>query len=56
MLNFLKSKYSDIKPFLIQCTDYDLDYGTECLHLAQKYMKSKVRLIEGPVNLWKVGY
>ena len=38
----------------LQCTDYDLDYGTECLHLAQKYMGSKVRLIEGPVNLWKV--
>ncbi len=37
-----------------QCTDYDLDYGTECLHLAQKYMRCPVRLIDGPDNLWKV--
>uniref|UniRef100_A0A8C8RE13 D-ribitol-5-phosphate cytidylyltransferase n=1 Tax=Pelusios castaneus TaxID=367368 RepID=A0A8C8RE13_9SAUR len=25
-----------------QCSDYDLDYGTECLHLALKYCKTNV--------------
>uniref|UniRef100_A0A8B9Q087 D-ribitol-5-phosphate cytidylyltransferase n=1 Tax=Apteryx owenii TaxID=8824 RepID=A0A8B9Q087_APTOW len=37
-----------------QCTDYDLDYGTECLHLAVKYCKIKAKLIEGTADLWKV--
>ncbi|XP_053266000.1 D-ribitol-5-phosphate cytidylyltransferase [Podarcis raffonei] len=39
-----------------QCSDYDLDYGTECLHLALKYSKTKAKLIEGPPDLWKVTY
>ncbi|XP_067147725.1 D-ribitol-5-phosphate cytidylyltransferase isoform X1 [Apteryx mantelli] len=39
-----------------QCTDYDLDYGTECLHLALKYCKIKAKLIEGTADLWKVTY
>ena len=38
----------------LQATDYDFDYGTECLHLASKYMGVKVKLIEGSSNLWKV--
>uniref|UniRef100_A0A8C3SHF8 D-ribitol-5-phosphate cytidylyltransferase n=1 Tax=Chelydra serpentina TaxID=8475 RepID=A0A8C3SHF8_CHESE len=37
-----------------QCTDYDLDYGTECLHLALKYCKTNAKLIEGSPDLWKV--
>ncbi|XP_010290064.1 PREDICTED: isoprenoid synthase domain-containing protein-like, partial [Phaethon lepturus] len=36
-----------------QCTDYDLDYGTECLHLALKYCKTNAKLIEGTADLWK---
>lgn len=40
---------------LLQCSDYDLDYGTECLHLALKYSKTSAKLIEGPPDLWKVG-
>uniref|UniRef100_A0A8C3SHG8 D-ribitol-5-phosphate cytidylyltransferase n=1 Tax=Chelydra serpentina TaxID=8475 RepID=A0A8C3SHG8_CHESE len=36
------------------CTDYDLDYGTECLHLALKYCKTNAKLIEGSPDLWKV--
>uniref|UniRef100_A0A670ZDA3 CDP-L-ribitol pyrophosphorylase A n=1 Tax=Pseudonaja textilis TaxID=8673 RepID=A0A670ZDA3_PSETE len=36
------------------CSDYDLDYGTECLHLALKYSKINAKLIEGPPDLWKV--
>ncbi|XP_074840762.1 D-ribitol-5-phosphate cytidylyltransferase isoform X2 [Carettochelys insculpta] len=39
-----------------QCSDYDLDYGTECLHLALKYCKTNAKLIEGPPDLWKVTY
>ncbi|CAI5788632.1 D-ribitol-5-phosphate cytidylyltransferase [Podarcis lilfordi] len=39
-----------------QCSDYDLDYGTECLHLALKYSKTNAKLIEGPPDLWKVTY
>ncbi|KAL8165254.1 UNVERIFIED_CONTAM: hypothetical protein K2H54_037080, partial [Gekko kuhli] len=38
------------------CNDYDLDYGTECLHLALKYSKTSAKLIEGPPDLWKVTY
>ncbi|NXL37223.1 ISPD cytidylyltransferase, partial [Glaucidium brasilianum] len=37
-----------------QCTDYDLDYGTECLHLALKYCKTNAKLVEGTADLWKV--
>ncbi|KAG8139051.1 hypothetical protein E2320_001826, partial [Naja naja] len=40
----------------LQCSDYDLDYGTECLHLALKYSKINAKLIEGPPDLWKVTY
>jgi len=38
-----------------KCTEFDFDHGTECLHLAQQYGESKVKLIEGsPSKLWKV--
>uniref|UniRef100_A0A8C0H2N1 D-ribitol-5-phosphate cytidylyltransferase n=1 Tax=Chelonoidis abingdonii TaxID=106734 RepID=A0A8C0H2N1_CHEAB len=37
-----------------QCSDYDLDYGTECLQLALKYSKTNAKLIEGSPDLWKV--
>uniref|UniRef100_A0A8D0EKG0 D-ribitol-5-phosphate cytidylyltransferase n=1 Tax=Strix occidentalis caurina TaxID=311401 RepID=A0A8D0EKG0_STROC len=36
------------------CTDYDLDYGTECLHLALKHCKTNAKLVEGTADLWKV--
>uniref|UniRef100_A0A8C0FIH2 D-ribitol-5-phosphate cytidylyltransferase n=1 Tax=Bubo bubo TaxID=30461 RepID=A0A8C0FIH2_BUBBB len=39
-----------------QCTDCDLDYGTECLHLALKYCKTNAKLVEGTADLWKVTY
>ncbi|XP_071416942.1 D-ribitol-5-phosphate cytidylyltransferase isoform X2 [Pithys albifrons albifrons] len=39
-----------------QCTDYDLDYGTECLDLALKYCKTNAKLVEGTTDLWKVTY
>ncbi|XP_055480271.1 D-ribitol-5-phosphate cytidylyltransferase isoform X3 [Psammomys obesus] len=39
-----------------QCSDYDLEFGTECLQLALKYCHRKAKLIEGPPDLWKVTY
>ncbi|XP_069852255.1 D-ribitol-5-phosphate cytidylyltransferase isoform X1 [Dipodomys merriami] len=39
-----------------QCSDYDLEFGTECLHLALKYSHTKAKLVEGPPDLWKVTY
>ncbi|XP_013390863.1 D-ribitol-5-phosphate cytidylyltransferase isoform X1 [Lingula anatina] len=47
-------QYNIIKTAYEKCTDYDFDYGTECLHLAQRYGGAKVRLIDGPDSLWKV--
>ncbi|KAG9470301.1 hypothetical protein GDO78_018228 [Eleutherodactylus coqui] len=40
----------------LQCSDYDLDFGTECLHLALAYSKTRAKLLEGPPDLWKVTY
>uniref|UniRef100_UPI00398EEA4B D-ribitol-5-phosphate cytidylyltransferase isoform X4 n=1 Tax=Pristiophorus japonicus TaxID=55135 RepID=UPI00398EEA4B len=38
------------------CTDYDFEYGTECLHLALQYCGTSAKLIDGPSDLWKVTY
>ncbi|XP_032944751.1 D-ribitol-5-phosphate cytidylyltransferase isoform X4 [Rhinolophus ferrumequinum] len=38
------------------CSDYDLEFGTECLHLALKYCHIKAKLVEGSPDLWKVTY
>uniref|UniRef100_A0A8C5PN89 D-ribitol-5-phosphate cytidylyltransferase n=1 Tax=Leptobrachium leishanense TaxID=445787 RepID=A0A8C5PN89_9ANUR len=40
----------------LKCTDYDLEFGTECLHLALEYSNTKAKLLEGPPDLWKVTY
>ncbi|XP_045877452.1 D-ribitol-5-phosphate cytidylyltransferase isoform X3 [Meles meles] len=39
-----------------QCSDYDLEFGTECLQLALKYGHVNARLVEGSPDLWKVTY
>ncbi|XP_067865499.1 D-ribitol-5-phosphate cytidylyltransferase isoform X1 [Heterodontus francisci] len=39
-----------------QCTDYDFEHGTECLHLAAQYCGISAKLIDGPPDLWKVTY
>ena len=39
-----------------RCSEHDLEYGTECLHLVLKYCKVKAKLIAGPETLWKVTY
>ncbi|XP_005076272.1 D-ribitol-5-phosphate cytidylyltransferase isoform X1 [Mesocricetus auratus] len=39
-----------------QCSDYDLEFGTECLQLALKYCHTKAKLLEGSPDLWKVTY
>ena len=31
-----------------------MDYGTECLHLAQKYGGTAAHIVEGNPQLWKV--
>lgn len=38
----------------MQCNEYDLINGTECLQLALKYSRVKAKLIPGPDTLWKV--
>ncbi|XP_039188763.1 D-ribitol-5-phosphate cytidylyltransferase [Crotalus tigris] len=48
--------FDKIHQAYLQCSDYDLDYGTECLHLALKYSKINAKLIEGSPDLWKVTY
>ncbi|XP_069082228.1 D-ribitol-5-phosphate cytidylyltransferase [Pleurodeles waltl] len=40
----------------LQSSDYDLDYGTECLQLALKYSSMPAKLVDGPPDLWKVTY
>ncbi|XP_075684893.1 D-ribitol-5-phosphate cytidylyltransferase isoform X2 [Rhinoderma darwinii] len=40
----------------LQCSHDDLDFGTECLHLALAYGKTRAKLLEGPPDLWKVTY
>lgn len=37
-----------------QCSDFDLEFGTECLQLALKYCHRKAKLVEGTPDLWKV--
>ena len=46
--------YKAISKAYNKCTDHDLDFGTECLQLAQTYSDVNVRLVEGMDNLWKV--
>uniref|UniRef100_A0A8C7B8H0 D-ribitol-5-phosphate cytidylyltransferase n=1 Tax=Neovison vison TaxID=452646 RepID=A0A8C7B8H0_NEOVI len=38
------------------CSDYDLEFGTECLQLALKYGHVNAKLVEGSPDLWKVTY
>ncbi|XP_043822867.1 D-ribitol-5-phosphate cytidylyltransferase isoform X2 [Dromiciops gliroides] len=39
-----------------QCGAHDMEFGTECLHLALKYCHTKAKLVEGTPDLWKVTY
>ncbi|ROL45146.1 D-ribitol-5-phosphate cytidylyltransferase [Anabarilius grahami] len=39
-----------------QCSEFDFEFGTECLHLALQYCGTNAKLIEGPPTLWKVTY
>lgn len=39
-----------------KCSDFDLEFGTECLQLALKYCHRKAKLVEGTPDLWKVTY
>ncbi|CAI9721432.1 D-ribitol-5-phosphate cytidylyltransferase isoform X1 [Octopus vulgaris] len=46
--DFLKKSYE-------MCANEDIEHGTECLHLVQKYTNINAFLIEGP-PLWKVTF
>ncbi|KAK7172036.1 hypothetical protein R3I93_004356 [Phoxinus phoxinus] len=39
-----------------RCSEFDFEFGTECLHLALQYCSTNAKLIEGPPTLWKVTY
>ncbi|KAL6471371.1 hypothetical protein MHYP_G00200210 [Metynnis hypsauchen] len=39
-----------------RCSEFDFEFGTECLHLALQYSGTNAKLIEGPPTLWKVTY
>ncbi|KAL9967254.1 hypothetical protein ACROYT_G025439 [Oculina patagonica] len=49
-------QYEVIEKAFKECTEYDFEHGTECLHLAQKYAATRAALIDGPDSLWKVTY
>ncbi|KAK3791985.1 hypothetical protein RRG08_035474 [Elysia crispata] len=49
-------QYSVIADAYSKCTEYDLDFGTECLLLALKYAGCAAHLVEGTDDLWKVTY
>ncbi|XP_002736070.1 D-ribitol-5-phosphate cytidylyltransferase-like, partial [Saccoglossus kowalevskii] len=37
-------------------TEHDLDFGTECLHLALDYVGTRAKLIDTEGDVWKVTY
>ncbi|XP_026855280.2 D-ribitol-5-phosphate cytidylyltransferase isoform X1 [Electrophorus electricus] len=39
-----------------RCSEFDFEFGTECLHLALRYSGTNARLLNGPPTLWKVTY
>ncbi|KTF98357.1 hypothetical protein cypCar_00032058 [Cyprinus carpio] len=39
-----------------RCSEFDFEFGSECLHLALQYCGVNAKLIEGPPTLWKVTY
>jgi len=46
---------SAASPFpLLQCSESDFEFGTECLHLALQYCGTNAKLVQGPPTLWKV--
>ncbi|KAI8520896.1 hypothetical protein Bbelb_006500 [Branchiostoma belcheri] len=47
-------RYPAIMEAYHNCSDHDLDFGTECLHLVQKYAGISAKLLLGPSSLWKV--
>ncbi|RUS90311.1 hypothetical protein EGW08_001909 [Elysia chlorotica] len=49
-------QYSVIAEAYSKCTDYDFDYGTECLLLALKFADCPAQLVQGTDDLWKVTY
>ncbi|KAG7454821.1 D-ribitol-5-phosphate cytidylyltransferase [Solea senegalensis] len=46
--------YDVISQAYHRCTESELEFGTECLHLALQFCGTNAKLIEGPPTLWKV--
>lgn len=40
----------------MQSSESDLEFGTECLHLALQHCRINAKLIPGPPTLWKVSF
>uniref|UniRef100_UPI00358EE168 D-ribitol-5-phosphate cytidylyltransferase isoform X3 n=1 Tax=Myxine glutinosa TaxID=7769 RepID=UPI00358EE168 len=49
-------RFSIIHDAYLKCSEYELDFGTECLHVALKYAGARSRLLPGSQDLWKVTY
>lgn len=45
--------FSDL---FLQSSESDLEFGTECLHLALQHCHINAKLIPGPPTLWKVSF
>ncbi|XP_071942324.1 D-ribitol-5-phosphate cytidylyltransferase-like [Antedon mediterranea] len=48
--------YPIIKTAYEKISEHNLDFGTECLHVAQEYCQVKAKLIEAPEDVWKITY
>ncbi|XP_043239256.1 D-ribitol-5-phosphate cytidylyltransferase-like [Amphibalanus amphitrite] len=48
--------YSVIRRAYQQCSEHELDHGTECLQLALTHAGVAARLLDGSPDLWKVTY
>ena len=49
-------RYEVIVKAYESCSEDDLEFGTECLHLVLKYCGVRAKLIDGPETLWKVTF
>uniref|UniRef100_A0A8C4NAB4 CDP-L-ribitol pyrophosphorylase A n=1 Tax=Eptatretus burgeri TaxID=7764 RepID=A0A8C4NAB4_EPTBU len=49
-------RFTVIHGAYLKCSEYELDFGTECLHVALKYAGTRSRLLPGSPDLWKVTY
>ena len=46
-------QYGVLSRAYAKCLPYDLEHGTECLHLALTYGNTRAKMLPGPGSLWK---